>query len=122
MPIYEWRCLTCDLTFEVIASFRDASRGRQCPRCGESSQRIVSSFAIRAGANKSPRHGSPRLESHAIAAKVPNFARLCGMDDYTAARMAAYRSGNGAQFDDRSAARAEQKKSRGVAEAAETDK
>jgi putative FmdB family regulatory protein len=109
MPIYEWWCLTCDRSFEAIVSFRDASCGRRCPRCGESSERIASSFAIRGGSGKSARNGSPHIENRAIAAKVPNFARLCGMDDYSAARMAAYRSGSGAEFDDRSAAQAERK-------------
>jgi hypothetical protein len=36
------------------------------------------------------------------------------MDDYSAARMAAYKSGNGAKFDDREAAKAERRKSRGA--------
>jgi len=43
--------------------------------------------------------------------QAPSSARLCGMDDYSATRMTAYKTGLGAQFDDYHAAVAEQKKS-----------
>jgi hypothetical protein len=42
--------------------------------------------------------------------KAPSYARFCGMDDYSATRMSAYKTGRGAQFDDYHAAVAEKKK------------
>ena len=39
--------------------------------------------------------------------KLPSFARLCGMDDYSATRLAAHKVGRGAEFDDKMAARKE---------------
>ena len=41
--------------------------------------------------------------------KLPSYARFCGMDDYSASRMSAYKTGRGAQFDDYHAAVAEKK-------------
>ena len=38
-----------------------------------------------------------------------SYARFCAMDDYSANRMAAYKGGRGAQFDDYHAAVAEKK-------------
>jgi hypothetical protein len=41
--------------------------------------------------------------------KPPSYARFCGMDDYSATRMSAYKTGRGAHFDDYHAAVAEKK-------------
>jgi hypothetical protein len=45
--------------------------------------------------------------------KLPNYARMCGMDDYSATRLAAHKLGRGAEFEDKMAARAQEKVSRG---------
>ena len=45
---------------------------------------------------------------------VPDFARLCWMDDRSAERFAAYKLGRGAEYDDKSAAREDLRKKRGL--------
>jgi hypothetical protein len=45
---------------------------------------------------------------------VPDFARLCWMDDRSAERFAAYKLGRGAEYDDKSAASEELRKQRGL--------
>jgi hypothetical protein len=47
--------------------------------------------------------------------KVPSFARMCWMDDRSASRLAAYKHGRGAEYDDTMAAREEVKKKYGAA-------
>ena len=105
MPIYEWRC-DCGCEFQEVITWREADRGRPCPRCGSPAARIPSTFAIRGlAANPQLKVAKPQIP------KVPEYARFCAMDDYSATRMAAYKTGRGAQFDDYHAAAAEQKKS-----------
>lgn len=103
MPIYEWRC-NCGCEFEEIVSWRKADRERLCPRCGSPAARIPSTFAI-GGSGLAPQVNvkKPRIP------KTPAYARFCGMDDYSAARMTAYKTGQGTQFDDYHAAVAEKK-------------
>ena len=103
MPIYEWRC-NCGYEFEEVVSSREADRCRPCPQCGSPAARIPSSFAI-GGSAVAPQVNikQPRIP------KAPPYARFCGMDDYSAARMTAYKTGRGAQFDDYNAAVAEKK-------------
>jgi len=104
MPIYEWRC-DCGYEFQEVTSWREAKRGRPCPRCGSLAARIPSTFAIGgAGATREIKVQKPEI------LKVPGYARFCGMDDYSATRMSAYKSGRGAQFDDYHAAVAEKRK------------
>ena len=45
---------------------------------------------------------------------VPDFARLCWMDDRSAERFSAYKLGRGAEYDDKSSARDELRKQRGL--------
>ena len=101
MPIYEWRC-DCGYKFQEVISWREAARGRACARCGSPAVRIPSTFAIR-GSVATPQVKEPEIP------KAPGYARFCGMDDYSAARMFAYKTGRGAQFDDYHAAVAEKK-------------
>ena len=107
MPIYEWRCHGGHL-FEVFTGTRPSKRVLRCPGCGAKSTRVVSTFAIHRGAGvayisekAAPGH------SDITKLKLPSFARLCGMDDYSATRLAAYKVGRGAEFDDKMAARKE---------------
>ncbi len=46
---------------------------------------------------------------------VPSAARMCWMDDRSASRLAAYKHGRGAEYDDTMAARDEAKKKYGTA-------
>ena len=104
MPIYEWRC-DCGYEFQEVISWREADRGRPCPRCGSPAARILSAFAIGGSA------ATPEVKAkNPQMPKAPGYARFCGMDHYSATRMAAYKSGRGAQFDDYHAAVAEKRK------------
>ena len=104
MPIYEWQC-DCGYEFQEVISWREADRGRPCPRCGSPAVRIPSTFAI----GGSSATASVKVKNPEVP-KTPSYARFCGMDDYSATRMSAYKSGRGAQFDDYHAAVAEKRK------------
>ena len=65
--------------------------------------RIPSTFAIRGSATPQVKSKKPNIP------QPPSYARFCGMDDYSATRMSAYKTGRGAQFDDYHAAVAEKK-------------
>ncbi|MDM8001151.1 MAG: zinc ribbon domain-containing protein [Dehalococcoidia bacterium] len=45
MPIYEYKCKTCDLMFEVKRGFSESS-GASCPKCQCQAQRIFSPVPI----------------------------------------------------------------------------
>jgi putative FmdB family regulatory protein len=114
MPIYEWQC-SRGHGFELIAAISERDAIRQCPRCGAKSARVVSSFAIHRGATVAT--SSERAAARDVDVtqlKVPSFARPCGMDDFSAARLAAYKSGRGNEFDDQTVARKEREASRGI--------
>jgi len=133
MPIYECRCEACRITFEVLAPLSEANRKRPCPRCARPARRVVSAFAIgaasagtdRDAAKPAPADGhaghSHHGHAHAVNGNagrrarppVPDFARLCWMDDRSAERFAAYKLGRGAEYDDKSAAKEELRKQRG---------
>jgi putative FmdB family regulatory protein len=114
MPIYEWRCADGGHVFEEIASISDSNRRKRCPSCGGRSDRLISTFAIREVA---PALSASQKQSIAgddvTKLKLPNYARMCGMDDYSATRLAAHKLGRGAEFEDKMAARAQEKVSRG---------
>lgn len=46
MPIYEYFCLDCQATFELMRSLAEADAGATCESCGSSqTRRLVSRFA-----------------------------------------------------------------------------
>jgi putative FmdB family regulatory protein len=109
MPLYECRCERCELTFEVLAPLSSSGlRSRPCPKCGRAARRIISAvaFTVEGGTRAS---STPDVTS----LKVPPAARLCWMDDRSAARYAAYKHGRGAEYDDKTLARDEAQKKRG---------
>lgn len=117
MPLYECRCERCELTFEVLAPL-SASRmkSRPCPECGRPARRIISavSFSLGpAGAGGQAGEAREGSRSDVTKLKVPPSARLCWMDDRSAARLAAYKHGRGAEYDDVMAARQERRNKRG---------
>ncbi len=135
MPIYECNCNACGITFEILARLSEANRKRPCPRCARLSPRVVSAFAIgNAGAPRADAPGDRAAPAHqglahahaghahhpiaprgrARRPTVPDFARLCWMDDRSAERFAAYKTGHGAEYDDKSAAREDLRKKRGL--------
>jgi putative FmdB family regulatory protein len=108
MPLYECRCERCELTFEVLAPLSSsAMKSRPCPNCGRAARRIISAvaFTVEGGTRAS---STPDVTQY----KVPPPARLCWMDDRSAARYAAYKHGRGAEYDDKTQARDEAKKKR----------
>jgi putative FmdB family regulatory protein len=128
MPIYEWNCVVCDFSFEALASVTEAHAPRRCPECGEPAGRIISACIIGAGAASqaastvdaaggADRHG----HQHRRRSPIPEPARLCWMDDKSAERFAAYRSGRGHEYDDKQAASAERRKQRGEVESKSDD-
>jgi putative FmdB family regulatory protein len=135
MPIYECNCEDCGITFEILAPVSEANRQRPCPRCVRPARRVVSAFAIgsaraltdRDAINSTTASSADAKQSHAGHAHhanaqpgrrnrptVPDFARLCWMDDRSAERFAAYKLGRGAEYDDKSAAREDLRKKRGL--------
>lgn len=114
MPIYEWRCADNGHLFEVLRSVGAANRKQSCPSCGAKSERVISTFAIR-GAPENPTSAERAVLSatDVTKLKLPNYARLCGMDDYSATRIAAHKAGRGAEFDDKVATRALKRTARG---------
>jgi len=109
MPLYECRCERCELTFEVLAPLSSSGlRSRPCPNCGRAARRIISAvaFTVEGGTRASSTPDVTQL-------KVPPPARLCWMDDRSAARYAAYKHGRGAEYDDKLNARDEAQKKRG---------
>jgi putative FmdB family regulatory protein len=50
MPIYEFRCLSCNHIFEILSVARDAADGVRCPQCGgEEAERLISRVACSMG-------------------------------------------------------------------------
>ena len=110
MPLYECRCERCELTFEVLAPLSSSGmRSRPCPNCGRAARRIISAvaFTVEGGTRASSTQDVTQL-------KVPPAARLCWMDDRSAARYAAYKHGRGAEYDDKVHAREEAENKRGA--------
>ena len=107
MPIYEWQCAEGHV-FEMLAPAGASKRGQRCSGCGAKSKRVISTFTIHGGAPISTAfERAAARDTDVTKLKLPNFARLCGMDDYSATRLAAHKVGRGAEFDDKMAARQE---------------
>jgi putative FmdB family regulatory protein len=118
MPIYECRCEACELTFEVLAPLSASGmKGQRCPECGRHARRVISqvSFAINKNGDV-PRDKVVAGRPDVTKLRVPPAARLCWMDDRSASRLAAYKHGRGAEYDDTVAGREELRKKRGVPE------
>src|ERR1700731_497029 len=101
MPLYEWHCAGCDLTFEALAGLGARHRRRRCPECARPAPRVVSNFAIAAAGAA----GNQEIDAltRPLAPPLPPAARFCWMNDQAAERFAAYRTGRGTEYDDRQA-------------------
>ncbi len=81
MPIYEWECLACEITFEDLAPLSAGRLERACPSCGRMSPRVVSAFAIASGAIAQPQ---PAAAAAARRARRPSvcvirISRCCAI-------------------------------------------
>ena len=119
MPIYECHCLTCDLTFEVLAPLSQARKAHDCPDCGRPSQRIVSAFAIASASagverkKQNTERAPVKKDSRPLCLQHPHLPLLCHMDETAAKRWIAHSQGRGSEFDDKQAKREELRKQRG---------
>jgi putative FmdB family regulatory protein len=119
MPIYECHCLSCDLTFEVLAPLSKSRKRQECPDCGQPAQRIVSAFAIASSSKKAQlkkQNGERTLaktEQRPLCLQNPHLPLLCHMDEISAKRWIAHSKGRGTEFDDKLAKREELRKERG---------
>jgi putative FmdB family regulatory protein len=117
MPLYEWECLACEITFEDLASVSEGQVGRACPSCGRMCPRVVSTFAIASGAGPEPQpaaNSANSAQKAPICLRYPHIPLLCHMDQPTAERAVAYAHGRGAEYDDKKGAREELRKKRGL--------
>jgi putative FmdB family regulatory protein len=110
MPLYEWQCAGCGLTFEALAGLAERARKRRCPACARPARRVISNFSI-AGSDAA---GSREIDAltRPLAPTLPPAARFCWMNDQAAERFAAYRTGRGTEYDDRQARASELRKQR----------
>jgi putative FmdB family regulatory protein len=126
MPLYEYYCLRCDFTFEVLASLNEASKKKSCPECGKRAPRIASAFAIASGgheqhegekaiAMQQPRGLRPH-DPRPVCMRYPQVPLSCHMDEPSVRRFAAHAQGRGNEYDDKMAQRAEVRKQRGIPE------
>lgn len=60
MPLYEYRCPTCDETFEARRPMAEASDPIECPQGHIGSRRLLSMFASVGGASPSSAPAAPR--------------------------------------------------------------
>ncbi len=115
MPLYECRCEPCELTFEVLAPLSASRTSQRCPECGRRSRRVISPVTFGSGTgNGTQSESAAALGSDVTQLRVPTAARLCWMDDRSAARFAAYKLGRGPEYEDTIAARDELRKKRGI--------
>jgi putative FmdB family regulatory protein len=116
MPLYEWSCRVCDLTFEALVAASASKRRRVCPLCRRPSARVMSAARFHSGKASPPLDARPAgAKSDVTQLKVPSPARLCWMDDRSASRLAAHKHGRGAEYDDTMAVREDAEKKYGVA-------
>lgn len=120
MPLYECHCLSCDLTFEVLAPVSKAKKARPCPDCGRLSERIISAFTIASGSSSHRQQGKEAKQApgkktqRPLCLQYPHLPLLCHMDETAARRWVAHSQGRGAEYDDKVAKREELQKQRGV--------
>jgi putative FmdB family regulatory protein len=110
MPLYEYFCHGCESSFEALAPLSASNETIcPCPGCGESAERILSvaNFGAVRPQNAMPPARNDGGRPDVTNMKLPPAARLCWMDDRSAARLAAYKAGRGAEYDDTIAARKE---------------
>jgi putative FmdB family regulatory protein len=118
VPLYEYHCPSCELTFEALAPMRTAQRSKACRRCGRRAPRVTSAFSIsHAGPGGGEGTAAPIESKPAspLCLRYPQMPLLCHMDQRSAERFVAHVQGRGAQYDDAVEAHEELRKKRGEA-------
>jgi putative FmdB family regulatory protein len=117
MPLYEYHCPSCRLTFEALEPLRGARRPGTCPRCRRRAPRVSSMFSLAAHAalpeGKTQPAAVQSTPGRPLCLRYPQVPLLCHMDGKSAERFVAHVQGCGAQYDDGVAARKELRKKRG---------
>jgi putative FmdB family regulatory protein len=121
MPIYEYYCLSCDLTFELLTSLSESTKKKPCPDCNHKAPRTVSAFAIASGGNghhegETPLVAKQPTDPRPLCMRYPQVPLSCHMDEPSLKRFVAHKQGRGAEYDDKTAAAAELRKKRGIPE------
>lgn len=123
MPLYEYHCPRCALTFEALEPMSAAARSRACRCCGRRAPRVTSAFSIAHGGRPTTKSdGSPKAvkaQGPPLCLRYPQMPLLCHMDQKSAERFVAHVQGRGAQYDDAVGTREELRKRRGEPPAAE---
>jgi putative FmdB family regulatory protein len=126
MPIYECRCIPCEMTFEVLVRVGHVNRRHPCPGCGRPSRRIASTFAIvSSGSNvRDAKPANRTAPANAVAPKRrsgpplciqnPHIPLLCHMDQKSGERFIAHFNGRGDEYDDKMASQEDLRKKRGL--------
>jgi putative FmdB family regulatory protein len=119
MPLYEYYCMTCDFTFEVLTPLNESAKKKPCPECGKRAPRTVSAFAIASGgsghpeAEATPAQQKPR-DPRPLCMRYSGIPLSCHMDEPSLKRFVAHAKGRGAEYDDKTAKAAEVRKQRGI--------
>jgi putative FmdB family regulatory protein len=121
MPLYEYHCPSCDLTFEVLTSLSEAAKKKPCPECSRRAPRIVSAFAIASSGNGHHDGGTTTAaqkpqDPRPLCMRYPQVPLSCHMDEPSLRRFAAHSQGRGNEYDDKMAKGAEMRKQRGIPE------
>ena len=116
MPLYEYHCPGCALTFEALEPI-EAPRSKACRRCGRRAPRVTSAFSIAHGGRPAAKgEGSKaavKPQGPPLCLRYPQMPLLCHMDQKSAERFVAHVQGRGAQYDDAAGVREELRKKRG---------
>ena len=60
MPVYEFSCLGCRHTFEVLGNFASRAQRQICPACeGTNTRALFSTFAVTGGESSVKSSGAP---------------------------------------------------------------
>ena len=113
MPVYEWHCRCCEISFEALTRLSERSRTRECPRCGRLARRVFSRVAIGSPCDSAAASaGGDTGDSEWAAYRLPPADRFCWMDDKAAERLGAYQAGRGTEYDEKQAMKAEARQRR----------
>ena len=68
MPLYEYRCRTCDERFELRRAMSDSDLATPCPEGHDDTVRLLSMFGVQTGASRRP--GTSRRRRRMLRRRV----------------------------------------------------